>query len=193
MKIAFIILGFAASILMVMLVILFFIRRSNPPVTTPGTTSFPTSTSTPGNATNVPTTNPDTGTAGLRVATANGATMIVRDFTKDRDVYNDPQNQGQQYLGYHFSEDPADPSATDNPPYVIDYFTQGGYFNIVLYQEPLGSVRQQAQQDLMQRVGLNQAQMCNLKYSISAPYYVNQAYAGVNLLFSFCPGATVLP
>jgi len=194
MKIALVSMGIVVGIVGLLLVFFVFTKQPATQTGPTGTIPFPTSGNTQGNTTNTtPSGTVDTGGMGLTVAANGGGTMVVRDFMKDKDTYKDPANAGQQYLGYHFQEDPTDTSASENPPYVIDYFTQGGYFNIVLYQEPLGAIRQQAQQDLMQRVGLSQVQMCNLKYTISAPNSVNQAYAGVNLLFSFCPGATVLP
>ena len=184
--IGFIVLGYGAYV--------FFTPKQTSPTTAQNQTNVVINNTYPStNSTYTPPTTTSTGEPMLRVAAGNGDTMVVRDFTKDKDAYKDPLNAGQQYLGYHFAEAASDTTATENPPYVIDYFSNGGYFNIVLYQEPLKATRQQAEQDLMSRLGVGQAELCNLKYTISAPNNVNQTYAGVDLRFSFCQGAVQLP
>ena len=102
-------------------------------------------------------------------------------------------NAGYYYLGYHMKEGFPDPTASDNPPYVISYIDSTQYFNIALLQEPIGSVREEAQQYLMQHLGISQDQMCRLNYMVSVPDRVNSQFSSKNLGFSFCPGATVLP
>jgi tetratricopeptide (TPR) repeat protein len=81
---------------------------------------------------------------------------------------------------------------TFDAPYLIDYLSQTQAFNIMIYEEPIGEVRQQAEQYLEQQLGISQTDMCRLNYTVIAPNSVNQIYGGQNLGFSFCPGATQL-
>ena len=101
-------------------------------------------------------------------------------------------NPGYYYLGYHYANGTSDPTASNDPPYLIEYISTTQYFNISLLHEPLGQIRQQAEQYLMAHTGLTQNQMCQIKYMVSVPSSVNQVYAGTNLGFSFCPGAVQL-
>lgn len=130
----------------------------------------------------------------ISLPSAFGGTIQVDDFKTDPAFVKDPVNPGYYYLGYHFNEGVSDPTATDTPPYVIQYTDNNQSFNIALYEEPIGQVRQEAEQYLMAHLGISQNQMCQLKYTVGVPARVDATYAGiVNLGFSFCPGATVLP
>ncbi len=127
------------------------------------------------------------------IAGAGGEVVQTNNFIADPATVKDPINSGYYYLGYHVNEGVPDPTATDNPPYVITYFSTTQYFNIALFQEPIGTVREEMEQYLMAHLGISQDQMCHLNYMVSVPYYVNSFYTGKTLGFSFCPGATVLP
>jgi hypothetical protein len=120
-------------------------------------------------------------------------TMQTNDVLKDPATVQDPINPGYYYLGYHAYEGVPDATATNTPPYIIEYISATHYFNIELLQEPIGLQRREAEQYLMAHLGISQAQMCQLNYMLSVPNSVNSQYAGENLGFSFCPGATVLP
>lgn len=122
-----------------------------------------------------------------------GGFVQTLDFINDPATAKDPINPDYYYLGYHVNEGKSDPTATDNPPYIITYISTTHYFNIALFQEPIGIVREEAQQYLMTHLGITQSQMCQLDYMVSVPWRVNQIYSGKNLGFSFCPGATALP
>ncbi len=137
--------------------------------------------------------NSTNGNGSIAIYSSSGGEIQVQDFTKDPLTVEDPVNTGQYYLGYHFTEGVPDSTATDSPPYVIDYIASDQFFNVVLYKEPIAKTRQEAEQYLMQHLGITQDQMCGLKYLISVPFWVNQYYTGTSLGFSFCPGATQLP
>lgn len=146
-----------------------------------------------GNTTAVDTsTNLTSGTI-LSLPAVDGGTIQVNNFINDPTTAKDPINQGYYYLGYHVNEGISDPTATDNPPYIIEYISTTQYFNIALLQEPIGQVREEMQQYLMAHLGISQDQMCRLNYMVSVPERINSQFAGKNLGFSFCPGATVLP
>ena len=128
----------------------------------------------------------------MYLSTANGGSIQTKDFLVSSTTAKDPVNTGYYYLGYHFAQGASDQAATDTPPYVIQYTTLTRGFNIVLFQEPIGLVRRQAEQYLMAQLGVSENQLCQLKYMVSVPNRVNQFYAGVSLGFSFCPGAIEL-
>jgi hypothetical protein len=130
---------------------------------------------------------------GMKVITMYNTPLEVNDFLKDPETVKSTLNPGQYSLGHHFAEDATDPKADETPPYVITYFSATTYFNVTLYQEPLGKTRETAQRYLMDHLGISQNQMCLLKYMVSVPNRVSQIYAGKDLGFSFCPGATPLP
>ncbi len=146
-----------------------------------------------GNTTAVNTSTNFTSGTILSLPAVDGGTIQVNNFINDPATAKDPINHGYYYLGYHVNEGISDPTATDNPPYIIEYISATQYFNIALLQEPIGPVREEAQQYLMTHLGISQDQMCRLNYMVSVPERVNSQFAGINLGFSFCPGATVLP
>ncbi|MHB1163146.1 MAG: hypothetical protein ACYCZZ_01270 [Minisyncoccota bacterium] len=170
----------------VLVVLIFWLAGSGTETTntavTPST-AFPIASSTP--QTNTITVSTQTPQGGVPIQTT--------DFLADPTTLKDPVNTGYYYLGYHVSEGTPDPTATDNPPYIITYISATHYFNIALLQEPIGAVRAEAEQYLMNRLGIPQSQMCQLDYMVSVPDRVNSQFSGISLGFSFCPGATVLP
>ena len=129
----------------------------------------------------------------MSVTDANGGYIQTSNFLADPSTVKDSNNSGYYYLGYHTKNDFSGSSATVAPPYIIAYIDSTNYFNIALLQEPIGITREEAQQYIMAHLGITENQMCRLNYMISVPYWVNSQYAGKNLGFSFCPGATVLP
>lgn len=129
----------------------------------------------------------------LLIATQSGTRITTNDFLSAAATVKDPINTGNYFLGYHQSEGMPDETATSNPPYVIEYSADSQFFNIKILQEPLGAVRSEAEQYLMESLNIPQVQLCQLNYMVSVPYWVNTVYAGKNLGFSFCQGATPLP
>ena len=134
---------------------------------------------------------PSGGGSGMTVAGISGQAIATSDFLASAETTKDQSNPGYYYLGV----DPSmlDLSAASSPPYVITYMSDSQYFNIALYKEPIGQVREAMQQDLMRRLGITQDQMCQLNYMVTVPYWVNARFTGESLGFSFCPGAVVLP
>ena len=174
----------------------FVLRTFKSPATQTSTStqpSFPidgqlpnTTTGSGNNAGQTGETQPTTLTVAAQNPTGN---MVVQDFRTNSDTARDPINTSFYYLKYHT----AGEGATQNPPYTISYDMVSGSFTIALYQEPLKQTRAEAEQYLMSALGLSQANMCALRYTVSVPGDINEYYSGTNLLFSFCPGATVLP
>lgn len=133
------------------------------------------------------------GQSSFTIMGTGGTTIPTRDFLHAPTTGEYP-TPGYFYLGYHAgSAGVVDKTATSSPPYLIGYISSTQYFNIELLSEPIGTTRLAAEQFLMNNLGISQSQMCQLNYMVSVPNSVNSQYAGKNLGFSFCPGATVLP
>ncbi|MFH1178114.1 MAG: hypothetical protein V1711_00085 [bacterium] len=129
----------------------------------------------------------------MSISTVNGESIKTKNFINDSTTTKDPINSDYYYLGYHVYEGVSDSTVTNNPPYIITYISATQYFNIALLQEPIGTTRLASEQFLISNLGISQNQMCQLNYMVSVPDRVNSQYAGKNLGFSFCPGATKLP
>lgn len=124
-----------------------------------------------------------------------GSTVVVNDFIGNGVTLAEPQNPGIYVLqgptGYcDTSSCPRAGAATD---FRVEYDASSTTFNIALTQEPIGQSRLNAEQFLESTLGLQQQALCGLRYYIGTTIGVNDSYAGENLGFSFCPGATKLP
>ncbi len=125
------------------------------------------------------------------VTSSDGGTIFVKDFMHSSETTPDEFNEGFNNIGYKMPS--PTPAKIINPPYNIMYIEKTKYFNITLLQEPIGKARLEAEQYLMNQLGISQADMCRLIYQLSTPYWVNDFYSGQELRFSFCPGAVKLP
>ena len=125
----------------------------------------------------------------LSLPATTGGTLSTNNFLADPNTYPDPINPGYYSLGYSVNQ----PDSTSTPPFLIVYQSATKFFAIVLLQEPIGPIRMQVEQYLERHLGLSQNDLCNLNYTLSVPNSVNEQFAGENLGFSSCPGATVLP
>ncbi|MES2202858.1 MAG: hypothetical protein V4474_00815 [Patescibacteria group bacterium] len=173
-KTQYIVLGLIVAVLIAAVVVVMFIFGGlGAPAAAPADT-----TSQNGLPDSRPAINPDTGTS------------LRKDILKDPQTKEDSNNKGHYFVGNYIN-----PAVNTSPtvPYVIEYIAATDYFNIALMQEPLGSARMQAEQYLMQHLGITQTEMCHLKYMVTTPAWVSTAYANTSLGFSFCPGATKLP
>lgn len=119
-----------------------------------------------------------------------GGTLRANNILQDPALKEDPYNKGHYYLGNYW--DPSVPNAPV-PQFTIEYIAGTQFFNIALLQEPIKTARLAAEQYLMQHLGINPAEMCRIRYTITTPVSVNQIYAGENFGFSYCPGASQLP
>lgn len=122
-------------------------------------------------------------TSTVAVNTSVGDTLLVSGFKGEEGTILDPNNPGHYYLGGSYS---------NSSPYSLLYNESDQSFNITLYVEPIGETRLQAEQKLLSVLGISEADACYLRYWVGVPYGINQIYAGKNLGFSFCTGATPL-
>lgn len=178
----------------IVVVVIFKVLGGTPAQTPVTSNPYPSAQDTGSSGTTVVPANSGTQTADntISIAAADGGTIQTNNFLTDIATTKDPVNPDYYYLGYHFNEGTPDPTATDNPPYVIEYIAATQYFNIGLFQEPIGVERLVAEQYLMNKLGISQTQMCQLKYMVSVPNRVNQFYSGTDLRFSFCTDAVPL-
>lgn len=122
--------------------------------------------------------------------------VTVRDFIDNGVTTEDPANPGVYYLAGSSGACDAQgncPSGYDAPRFEITYLESEGAFNIALTAEPLGQARREAEQFLMQTLGISQEAMCSLVYFLSTDSYMSASFGGMHLGFSFCPGAVSLP
>lgn len=125
-----------------------------------------------------------------------GKPIRVREFLKDETVLLDKANPGTYLIAGNLGScvnDPAKCQAGPEVPFNIYYEAGPQAFTIALITEPLGVNRAEAERALQDRLGIPRGDMCRLNYYVSTSVYVNEQYAGKNLGFSFCPGATILP
>lgn len=124
------------------------------------------------------------------------APIVVNNFLKNGVTVEDIENPGIYYLagsvGYCL-KDGTCPAGAAAENFIVAYDTSLQFFTISLTKEPLGTARADAEQFLIKTLGISQADLCNIKYFLSTTSSVNPFYAGTNLGFSFCPGATELP
>lgn len=162
----------------------YFFQAKKPAATTP--VGFPLATTTAGT----------TQQTQMTIMNQDGSALTTNDFIHNGTTIEDPANPGNYYLagssGYCYPDGTC-PMAGTSKLYNIIYDSTAKSFIIGLLDEPLSTARMQAEQYLMQTLGITQAQMCSLHYYIGTTTYVNPKYGGDNLGFSFCPGATVLP
>jgi hypothetical protein len=114
--------------------------------------------------------------------------ILDNNFLQKDNITEDTSNPGSFYLGNTFQKNET--GSLSN--YVVTYSQDTQFFNVTLLAEPLRDSRLAAEQYLRSLLGLSDADMCALHYTVSAPQYVSQQYSGNDLKFSFCPGSTSL-
>jgi hypothetical protein len=132
----------------------------------------------------------------MTVADQKGNMIVMRDFINNGVTVHDVTNTGRYLLagnlGYCVS-DTKQCQATSQTDFNIYYNSGPQSFTIAFNKEPIGEVRLAMERFLLTTLGLTEQQLCNLNYFVGVPIDINQQYAGKNLGFSFCPGATILP
>lgn len=176
---------FVAIALVIVLAMVWFFFFATKQVPAPSTTS--------------PVTLPSSGSTSVSPTTVgalSGGTMTTQDFIHNGVTIPDAANNGRYLLAGNLGYCVTDAqkcqagTATD---FNIFYDSTNGAFTIALLKEPLGQVRLEMEQFLMNTLGITQAEMCKLNYYVGTTSDVNPLYDSKNLGFSFCPGATTLP
>jgi uncharacterized protein YecT (DUF1311 family) len=114
-----------------------------------------------------------------------GGEITVKDFTKLPSTVVSRSNSNEMYLAGADAKNPGSYQLVFNPT--------DRTFRIVLRAEPLARVRELAQRDLADKLGIGKSQMCKLVYAVFvAPNVANNEYRAKNLKFSYCRGAVNL-
>lgn len=133
--------------------------------------------------------------ATMQILIRNGKSLVVKDFVHNGETAPDKVNPGYFYLagsiGYCLGDGTC-PSGYKTDDFSITYHNTDGHFNITLLKEPLAKSRSEAEVFMLDRLGISEALLCNTNYWIGTTELVNALYAGKNLGFDFCPGATGL-
>lgn len=185
MKRALIALGAGAALIVAAFAIVYAMSGDEPPVQSPDGVPFPIATPGVGG-----------GTTMLDLASTDGTPLAVQNFIENGTTIADPQNPGTYIvageLGYCL-EGGTCPS-TGVQDFTISYFSEEQAFMIGLGAEPLGAVRDRAEQALADTLGIARAQLCQLRVSVGTTVYVNERYGALGELgVSGCPGAVPLP
>jgi len=181
---------FFASILIIALVLIAgagYLFFSITPSTTPvqvQTTSLPVAD----NSVSLDSSNFPAGTVvtsgSLSVPTTiDDKSIIIRDFTGDASTTQDATDPQLFYLV----------GQATTSPFSISYTTATHLFVVTLNKEPLGTIRGDAEQFLLEALAVQPTDVCLLATDVVAASGTNPLYEGKNLGFSFCPGATQLP
>ncbi|MEK7602150.1 MAG: hypothetical protein AAB472_01560 [Patescibacteria group bacterium] len=136
------------------------------------------------------------GSSTMVIPAEDGGSISTLDFIHNNVTFEDPANKGDYYLAGSndiCNPDGTCPKAGTSTHFNILYFSDSGSFVISLNEEPLGQIRREAEEYLIQTLGITQEQMCKLNYTIGTTSYINDTFGGENLGFSFCPGAVKLP
>lgn len=172
----------------------------SPPGTSQTTIGEPVTLPTSGGIT-VPTQNPSTATSSqvanqISIKSQTGGTIAVNDFIHNGLTILDKANPGNYLLagnlGYCFNK-PSECQAAPAPNFYVYFYGASQTFVIALIKEPIGQARLDMEQFMAEELGISETQMCSLNYYVGVTRYINDQYAGRNLGFSFCPGATALP
>lgn len=148
--------------------------------------------------TNYSVTNGKTSTSTLPKFTVKGSlggSVAVKDFIHNGETVADTVNPGYFYLagsvGYCLANGQC-PSGAKTDDFIVTYNEKTQAFNVVLLTTPLKKSRAAAEVFMMDRLGINESQMCAINYWVGVPDKVDPLYSNSNLGFSFCPGATGL-
>lgn len=166
-----------------------------PPLSTGGTLPISGSIR-PTPSTSSPSATTTQGESVMEITTYGGNTVLAKDFIHNGTTINDTANNGRYLLAGNLGYCISDPNQCQAAPaknFSVYYDSAVQSFIITLTEEPLGQARNDAEQFLFATLGLTQSQMCSLNYLVGVTKYVSDQYAGKNIGFSFCPGATTLP
>jgi hypothetical protein len=125
----------------------------------------------------------------LTLQLKNGEAVQVPDFRRARMTMVSPSNPGQYILmgSRVFCAGPECPPWPQHSPFSISYDEPKQFFTIALEEKPIWAARTKAQNFLMRELNLSKGQLCTLNYYIGTDYHTDDAHAGKNLGFSFCP------
>ncbi len=114
---------------------------------------------------------------------SNENSVQTRDFLKDPDVI-DWDGGGTFMLGAGIID--------GDEAYQLFYYKSDQSISIVLFAEPFGRVRQVAESQLLERLGVSKEVVCKMNVRVNVPVSESETLSGLNLGLSFCPGSVKL-
>lgn len=114
---------------------------------------------------------------------SNEKPVQTRDFLKDPDVV-DWDGSGTFLLGAGLID--------GDEAYQLFYYQADQSISIVLFAEPFGKVRQVAESQLLERLGISKEVACRMNVRINIPVSESETLSGQNLGLSFCPDSVKL-
>jgi len=140
---------------------------------------------------------PGTGTGpntegSMTVAGRDGTSITVRNFLNDPGVMLTGTSTSDG--GYYIVAEPYPEGVTpivggEDAEYEILYLPADSSFLIALLREPIGEVRRKAADDLKQRLGLSDSELCKIVVEVGTPTWVNEFFGARSLGLPGCPGA----
>ncbi|TAJ15172.1 hypothetical protein EPO56_01360 [Patescibacteria group bacterium] len=122
-----------------------------------------------------------TGDSVFQVQLVDGSVLTTHDFTMSPDT----QTTLDKSLTYVlFPKDNTAPLE-----YEINYLSESKSFVVILAKEPIAETRRAAAEDLMNRLGISNQELCSLSVRVQVPRWVSDFYSDKNLGFPNCPGA----
>lgn len=134
--------------------------------------------------------------ATLALTGRNGTALVVLDFIHNGVTIPDGSNKDHYLLAGNLGYCVSNPQQCQAAPaqnFTVYYDSKNQTFLISLTAEPIGEARAAAERFMVSALGISGGQLCSLTYYVGTTRYVNEQYAGKNLGFSFCNGATPLP
>lgn len=131
----------------------------------------------------------------LSLAAKDGSSLIINNFLTHEDTRADVVNPGYFVLagdlGYCLANGEC-LKGYETTQFLISYSSAHQFFHITLTEEPIVESRKAAEEFMLRSTGLSKDNLCKLQYSLIAPSWVNELYAGRELGFSFCEGSVPL-
>lgn len=187
MNIRIILISVGAIVFFLLLYTFFSNRSQSEETVVPEVTTFPELKGVLDSTTGLP--------ARINLSAQNNLSFEVYNFPENGETIEDPSNEDYYVLagdvGYCLPDGTC-PIGYDTDSFSVSYNAVAEYFTLVILDEPIAVNRKRAEDFLMSRLGIGEQEMCQLHYSFSAPYWVNEFYAGRELGFSFCPGSVSL-
>ena len=130
-------------------------------------------------------TDPVTTAQTITLVGRDGASYTIPNIVAGHAAYEQPS-------GTYYYVTAAEDGTPQNDRYSIVLGTDSS-ISIGLLTEPVGEVRREAEQALVNLTRLSRSELCALNVSVMAPIDVSDTYAATDLGLSFCPGAVELP
>jgi len=115
-------------------------------------------------------------------------TAVYNKIASNPAVTPDPVNPGD-YILYGNTADCEEDGSCIEEDFSVTYVSEDDYFSVTLYKTPLRETRLQAEAVIKEALEITDPELCDLKYSVGVPFWVDEENSGMNLGFSPCAGS----